>query len=321
MLTIEKLQNIIDQQIASLSIDKEPKLLYEPIVYILEDGGKRMRPLLTLLSAAAFCDEPRRAMGAALSVEVFHNFTLLHDDIMDKASMRRSRPTVHCKWNENVAILSGDAMVILAYQILTSGSEADKIPQLLAVFNRAAKEVCEGQQYDMDFESRNDVSISEYIDMIRLKTSVLMAASLEMGAIASGASDQDCQTMYDFGVDLGIAFQIQDDLLDTYGDPATFGKQIGGDIASGKKTFLHITAMERANQEQRHEMLRTDGTAEQRYARVREIYDTLAIQQAATEAISDYFHRAMTTLNRCNVAPEKVKPLFDYAYMLLRREK
>lgn len=236
----EILLRLVEAEIGRLPLDDtEPRGLYAPIRYILEDGGKRIRPLLCLMGADVYGGEPEKALPAAVAVEVFHNFTLLHDDIMDKAELRRGRPAVHLKWGESGAILSGDAMLILAYRILQNGTPvygAGKLPGLLEVFNRAAMEVCQGQQYDMDFETCDrPVTRDEYIGMIRLKTSVLLAAALEMGAVVGGASDAERRSLYDFGVNLGLAFQIQDDLLDTYGDAETFGKKIGGDIAAGKK--------------------------------------------------------------------------------------
>lgn len=240
----EILLRLVEAEIGRLPLDDtEPRGLYAPIRYILEDGGKRIRPLLCLMGADVYGGEPEKALPAAVAVEVFHNFTLLHDDIMDKAELRRGRPAVHLKWGESGAILSGDAMLILAYRILQNGTPvygAGKLPGLLEVFNRAAMEVCQGQQYDMDFETCDrPVTRDEYIGMIRLKTSVLLAAALEMGAVVGGASDAERRSLYDFGVNLGLAFQIQDDLLDTYGDAETFGKRSAATSPRGKNFPAH----------------------------------------------------------------------------------
>lgn len=322
MKNTDELLQCIETELERLPLENtEPKGLYTPIRYILEDGGKRIRPLLCLLSADLCGGRVREALPAAIAVEVFHNFTLLHDDIMDRAPMRRGRPTVHLKWSENSAILSGDAMLILAYQILASGNYGGLLPELIAVFNRAAMEVCQGQQYDMEFEvSDRPVSREEYIGMIRLKTSVLLAAALEMGAIVGGASPAERRALYDFGVNLGLAFQIQDDLLDTYGDAATFGKTIGGDIAVGKKTFLHITAMERATAAQREAVLAPGDMAE-KLPRVRGIYDALGVRSAAEAAIEEYFAGAMAALHKAHAVPERLAVLEKYAYSLLKRTK
>lgn len=321
MMQTDALLRLVEREIGRLPLDDtEPRGLYAPIRYILEDGGKRIRPLLCLMGADLYSDRPEAALPAAVAVEVFHNFTLLHDDIMDKAELRRGRPAVHLKWSESGAILSGDAMLILAYQIL-SGYGAEKLPELLAVFNRAAMEVCQGQQYDMDFEvSDRLVSREEYIDMIRLKTSVLLAAALEMGAIVGGAAAEQRQALYDFGVNLGLAFQIQDDLLDTYGDAETFGKRIGGDIAVGKKTFLHITAMAAASAGQREAIL-LPGDVEEKLLRVRGIYDALGVREAAEEAIAEYFDKALAALRHAHTDPGRLGVLEGYAYSLMKRNK
>lgn len=321
----DTLLRLVEHEIGRLPLDDaEPRGLYAPIRYILEDGGKRIRPLLCLMGADLYGGNPEAALHAAVAVEVFHNFTLLHDDIMDKAPIRRGRPTVHLKWGESGAILSGDAMLILAYRILQEGASgygAEKLPELLAVFNRAAMEVCQGQQYDMDFEtSDRDVSREEYIGMIRLKTSVLLAAALEMGAIVGGASAAERRVLYEFGVNLGVAFQIQDDLLDTYGDAETFGKTIGGDIAVGKKTFLHITAMERASAEQQGAIL-APGNVEEKLPRVRGVYDTLGVREATEQAIEEYFALALAALKTAHRDAARLTVLEGYAYSLMKRNK
>lgn len=321
----DALLRLVESEIGRLPLENtEPRGLYAPIRYILGDGGKRIRPLLCLMGADLYSGDPEAALPAAVAVEVFHNFTLLHDDIMDKAPIRRGRPTVHLKWSESGAILSGDAMLILAYQILHAGSASygtEKLTELLAVFNRAAMEVCQGQQYDMDFEaSDRSVTREEYIGMIRLKTSVLLAAALEMGAVVGGASAAERRAVYEFGVNLGLAFQIQDDLLDTYGDARTFGKTIGGDIAVGKKTFLHIAAMERASAEQRRAIL-APGEIAEKLPRVRSIYDALGVRSAAEQAIAEYFDRALAALREAHPDAGRLAVLEGYAYSLMKRNK
>ena len=321
----DALLRLVESEIGRLPLENtEPRGLYAPIRYILEDGGKRIRPLLCLMGADLYSGDPEAALPAAVAVEVFHNFTLLHDDIMDKAELRRGRPTVHLKWSESGAILSGDAMLILAYQILHAGSASygtEKLTELLAVFNRAAMEVCQGQQYDMDFEACDrPVTREEYIGMIRLKTSVLLAAALEMGAIVGGASAAERRAVYEFGVNLGLAFQIQDDLLDTYGDARTFGKTIGGDIAVGKKTFLHIAAMERASAEQRRAIL-APGDITEKLPRVRDIYNELGVREAAEQAIAEYFGVALAALREAHPDAGRLAVLEGYAYSLMKRNK
>ena len=321
----EILLRLVEAEIGRLPLDDtEPRGLYAPIRYILEDGGKRIRPLLCLMGADVYGGEPEKALPAAVAVEVFHNFTLLHDDIMDKAELRRGRPAVHLKWGESGAILSGDAMLILAYRILQNGTPvygAGKLPGLLEVFNRAAMEVCQGQQYDMDFETCDrPVTRDEYIGMIRLKTSVLLAAALEMGAVVGGASDAERRSLYDFGVNLGLAFQIQDDLLDTYGDAETFGKKIGGDIAAGKKTFLHIAAMKKASAPQRDAIL-APGDIGEKLPRVRAVYDALGVREAAETAIAEYFGLALEALRRAHPQAGRLAVLEEYAYSLMKRNK
>lgn len=321
MTQTKELLELLERRIANLDLPREPRLLFEPIEYILEDGGKRMRPLLTLLSAGVY--DPQavdRAMNSALAIEVFHNFTLLHDDIMDRSQMRRSRPTVHCKWNENVAILSGDAMLILAYQIISDQDDSGKAAELMAIFNRVAMEVCQGQQMDMDFETTDDVTIWDYMKMIRLKTAVLMAAALKMGATVAGATKEQCEAIYEFGINLGLAFQIQDDYLDTFGCAETFGKKIGGDIAVGKKTFLYLTAIERADAQQRQALELMDDM-EQRLPRVQAIYRTLGVDTMAQQVIRGYFDQALLDLENCHSDKAQLTPLIEYANVLLGRTR
>ena len=292
---IKQLQQQVEKAIADINWVQEPTGLYHPIDYVLSLGGKRIRPVLTLLACKLFSDDEKQALSTALAVEVFHNFTLLHDDVMDRADTRRGKPTVHKKWNDNTAILSGDAMLIKAYQLLQQ-APADKLPILLDLFSKTAIEVCEGQQYDVDFENDLAVQLPQYIEMIRLKTAVLLAAALKMGAIIGGASQQDADALYHYGINLGLAFQLRDDYLDSFGDPAVFGKKIGGDICCNKKTFLMITALQTASEEQRKELLQwigcTDATChEQKIKAVLNIYQDLQIDTRCEEAIRAYFEK------------------------------
>lgn len=316
MYNIEELSQKIESQCKELPIYSSESTLYEPIKYIMEDGGKRMRPMLTLLAANIFNDNIEDAMSSAIALELYHNFSLLHDDIMDKASLRRGRPTVHIRWNENTAILSGDAMLILSYQTLSQGAPKGKLAELLDEFNKVTMEVCQGQQLDMEFENRESVSMSEYIDMICLKTAVFMASALKMGAISQGASRRQQQALYEFGINLGLAFQIQDDLLDTYGDQATFGKTIGGDIAVGKQTFLRISALKYGDEAQCKII-----TKSRNYDQVKEVYDALGIKELANRAIEGYFGSALDGLNQCFEDRERTQMIRDYAINLLKRKK
>lgn len=316
MFNIEELSQKIESKCLSLPIYDSEYAIYEPIKYIMMDGGKRMRPMLTLLAANIFSDDIDQAISSAIALEVYHNFTLLHDDIMDKAPMRRGRQTVHVKWDENTAILSGDAMLILSYQILCSGTPSDKLPMLLSEFNKMAMEVCHGQQFDMEFENLSCVTIEQYIEMIRLKTAVFMASALKMGAISQSATEDRLQSIYDFGINLGLAFQIQDDLLDTYGDSETFGKNIGGDIAVGKQTFLRISALKTANIRQR---MTLENSRE--YEEIRAVYDDLKVRQTAQLAIEDYFQRAIICLKNCSNDSSRLEPMQQYALSLLKRKK
>ena len=254
-LDSEELMKRIHAYIEQLSYSREPKGLYDPIEYVLALGGKRLRPVLMLLAYNLYREDVESIFSQAAGIETYHNFTLLHDDLMDNADMRRGKPVVHKKWNENTAILSGDAMLILSYQFMMNQCPPEHVQEVMEIFGRTALEVCEGQQWDMEFESRNDVTVGEYIEMIRLKTSVLLAAALKIGAVLGGASSADAQKLYDFGIRMGLAFQLQDDYLDVYGNPAVFGKKIGGDILCNKKTYMLITALEQAKGENREELL------------------------------------------------------------------
>ncbi len=283
----------VNAEIGKLDWPREPQCLYEPIGYTLAAGGKRVRPQLALLATKLFGGNEEDVLPAALALEVFHNFTLLHDDVMDKAQVRRGRPTVHVKWNANTAILSGDQMMIEAYKLLSQVPE-DKLATTLRLFNQMATEICEGQQYDVDFESRTDVTIPEYMEMIRLKTSVLLATALRIGAYIAGATDEQQEQIYNYGIHLGLAFQIQDDMLDCYGDQATFGKAIGGDIAENKKTYLWLTAAQKGAID---ELAMREESMTQRFERILAIYDRLGVKAAAQEAIRLQTNQAINCLD------------------------
>jgi len=313
----------INTALAQLNWQKEPLGLYEPIGYTLASGGKRLRPTLALIAARVFGGKEEEVMPAALALEVFHNFTLLHDDVMDKADVRRGRETVHVKWNDNTAILSGDQMMIEAYKLLAQVPEK-KLPQVLQWFNQMGTEICEGQQYDVDYESRSDVRMEEYIEMIRLKTSVLLANSLQTGAYIAGADKAAIEHIYAYGIHLGLAFQIQDDLLDVYGDPKTFGKAIGGDILCGKKSFMLLTALHVAQGEvlnQLRQWLNNHSAKEQeKIQAVTAIYDQLGVRAMAEEAIAEHTQEAIRHLDSLpqNEACEQLRTL---AQDLVKRNK
>lgn len=282
----------INAEIGKLDWSREPKGLYEPIGYTLAAGGKRVRPQLALLATKLFGGKEEDVLPAALALEVFHNFTLLHDDVMDKAPVRRGRPTVHVKWNENTAILSGDQMMIEAYKLLSQVPEK-KLAKTLRLFNKMATEICEGQQYDVDFESRDDVTIPEYMEMIRLKTSVLLATALQIGAYIGYANDEQQKKIYEYGIHVGLAFQIQDDMLDCYGDEATFGKAIGGDITENKKTYLWLTAAAKGAKD---ELAMRDESRDERFKRVMAVYKRLRVKAAAEKEIAKQTDAAIASL-------------------------
>ena len=301
---------------------KEPANLYEPIEYILKLGGKRMRPVLTLMAADIFSGDYQKAKPAALAIEVFHNFTLIHDDIMDDAPLRRGKDTVHEKWNLNTGILSGDAMLILAYQYFEN-YEPVIFQKLAKLFSKTALEVCDGQQLDVDFETRSDVTIDEYINMIRLKTSVLVAAALKMGAFVSNTTDENANLIYDFGLNLGLAFQLQDDYLDTFGDPETFGKQVGGDIIENKKTFLYLKALEVADKETAKKLKyfykrkRKDNTI--KVTEVTRIFQIFDIPLLISEEIKSYTQKAFDTLDKMSISQENKDKLKNFGTWLMNR--
>lgn len=304
----------IQEEILKLDWKREPYGLYEPIEYTLAAGGKRVRPQLAMIGCQLFDGNENEVLPAALALEVFHNFTLLHDDVMDKAEVRRGRPTVHVKWDENTAILSGDQMLIEAYKLL-SNVPAAKLPTVLQLFNKMATEICEGQQYDVDFESQEAVNIEEYLHMIRLKTSVLLGTALQIGAYIAGADQEAQRAIYDFGNNVGLAFQIQDDILDVWGDPATFGKAVGGDIACNKKTFVFLTALQMADIDHRKKLenwysrVLTDNT--QKIAAVKSIFEAVGVRKACEEKVNDYTETAMAILANLpqNAATKELRKL------------
>lgn len=318
MYTTEYLLNYINKAINEISYPNKPEGLYAPIKYTLDCGGKRIRPVLTLAVCDALGVDIAQAINQALGIEIYHNFTLLHDDVMDKADMRRGRPTVHIKWNEETAILSGDAMLTMAsqYACINAG---DKIAQVMELFNRTAMEVYEGQQYDMDFENRNDVTVEEYLNMIRLKTSVLLGCACEMGALMAGASDEVKDAFYKYGVKLGLAFQLQDDYLDTYGDPAVFGKKIGGDILNDKKTWLLISAMAEDKSGRLQKMIGADIAPEEKIATVTAIYNELNLAERCHVLIDNYAADAISELDKIQLSAEAKSFFVELAQKSCRR--
>ena len=308
---------------SELKNKKEPRNLYNPINYILADGGKRMRPTLTLMTAEIFDADYKKALPAALAVEVFHNFSLVHDDIMDDAPLRRGKETVHEKWNINTGILSGDAMLILAYQYFEQ-YDPPVFRDLAKLFSKTALEVCEGQQYDVDFETRDDVTIAEYLTMIEYKTAVLVAAAMKMGAILAETSQKNADLIYDFGLNLGIAFQLQDDYLDAFGDPETFGKQVGGDIIENKKTYLYLKAIEFANATQKQQLLHLfsvqPAESKDKIEAVKNLFQQTGASNATQKAIQDYTFKAFETLYQINIDNEKKAVLKSFGENLMGRK-
>lgn len=323
MLSFENILQRIEKEISGLQFPYPPKSLYEPITYILSLGGKRIRPALTLMACNIYDEEIEKAMKPALALEVFHNFTLLHDDLMDEADKRRNKPTVHKVWNANTAILSGDAMLIAAYQLLGE-TESHHLKEMHELFTVTALEICGGQQYDMEFESRLDVSEEEYMEMIRLKTAVLLACSLKMGALMGGASTKDADNLYKTGIHIGLSFQLQDDLLDVYGDTATFGKNIGGDILCNKKTILLVNALKQASKEQKETlcnwMEKKEFDAAEKIAAFTAIYNALGLKQQIEEKIQYHFDEAMKYMASLEVAPERLTTLKNICNRLMHRQ-
>lgn len=323
MFTASELLDIVRGHIAGLQFTRTPKGLYDPVSYVLSLGGKRIRPVLMLMAYNLYREDVKSILQPATGIEVYHNYTLLHDDLMDRADMRRGKATVHKVWNDNVAILSGDAMLVLAYQFMAQCA-SEKLKDVMDLFSLTALEICEGQQLDMEFEQRKDVKEGEYIEMIRLKTSVLLAASLKIGAILGGASKEDADALYDFGVNLGLAFQLKDDLLDVYGDPLRFGKNIGGDILCNKKTYLVIKAFEHANTDQ--EALLNDWFTreafdpQEKIAAATRLYNEIGVKALCENRIVEYSKRASESLNRVNVPAENKQELETMMNELMHRE-
>lgn len=321
MKTADELLQLINRYLDGLPYDRKPASLYAPIKYVLSMGGKRIRPTLMLLAYNLFKDDPEKILSSACALETYHNYTLLHDDLMDNADVRRGQPTVHKKWNANLAVLSGDSMLVLAYQRMT---ECDShLAEVLRLFTETALEIGEGQQMDMEFETRNDVREEEYIEMIRLKTSVLLACAMKIGALLADAPAEDADNLYRFGEKIGLAFQLQDDYLDVYGDPAVFGKAIGGDIVSNKKTYMLINAFNRADNAQRAELERwiraTDFDRREKVKAVTGLYDEMGIDRLAQQKIAGYFNESKTYLDRVGVSDERKSELMRYAQRMMKR--
>lgn len=309
---------LIEKEISKLPLGSDPKSLYDPIRYIMKLGGKRLRPLLVLTAYNLYRNDVEKVVKYAAAVEAFHNFTLMHDDIMDKAPLRRGKPTVHEKYNANTAILSGDVMLVKVYDMFLS-LPGQQLKDVLGLFNRTAAEVCEGQQMDMDFETMKKVSEKQYLEMIRLKTAVLLGFSLEFGALLAGASDEDRKALYDFGVNIGVGFQLMDDLLDVYGDQKKFGKAVGGDIVSNKKTYLLIKALERKKPDLNKWLSAKKFDKKKKVAAVTKIYDSLNIRELTQQKADEYFEEGYKSLERLN-NPKKGQ-LISFAQSLAARQK
>lgn len=323
MINADQILKLVNDYLVQLPYDRRPASLYEPIRYVLSMGGKRIRPVLMLLSYNLFKEDPETILMPACALETYHNYTLLHDDLMDNADLRRGHETVHKKWNANTAILSGDSMLVLAYQRMQQCS-SDKMSEVLALFTETALEIGEGQEYDMAFEHRDDVSEEEYIEMIRLKTSVLLACALKIGAILAGASKEDADNLYRFGEQIGLAFQLQDDFLDVYGDTRVFGKAIGGDITSNKKTFMLINALNHANEEQRRQLESWIGATEfdrdEKVAAVTRLYNEIGIDRMAQDKIAYYFEQSRKYLQAVSVDESRKAELAAYAQRMMNRQ-
>ncbi|MBF1055271.1 MAG: polyprenyl synthetase family protein [Prevotellaceae bacterium] len=323
MYSADEILNKVNLFISNLPYHRRPESLYEPIKYVLSMGGKRIRPTLMLLAYNMFRDDPERILMQAVALETYHNYTLLHDDLMDHADLRRGHETVHKRWNDNQAILSGDSMLVLAYERMAQ-CPADKLGEVLSLFTQTALEIGEGQQYDIDFETRNDVSEDEYIEMIRLKTSVLLACALKIGAVLAGASKADADNLYKFGEQIGLAFQLQDDYLDVYGDPKIFGKAVGGDIVSNKKTYMLINAFNRANSSQRAELQRLINTEsfdrDKKVAAVTALYNEMSIDKMAKNKMDFFYEQSQRYLDRVSVQEEYKCELRAYAERMMKRK-
>jgi len=323
MKTFNEISQIISTELEQINWNKEPQGLYEPIGYVLSMGGKRIRPALTLMACNLFSDDVQPAVNSALGLEIFHNFTLLHDDIMDKADIRRGQPTVHKKWDDNTAILSGDVMQISAYQFMAQ-TPADQLKRSLDLFSQTAAEICEGQQYDVEFEQREKVEADEYLEMIRLKTAVLLGASLQIGAWIGGAGEEDAQLLYDFGINIGLAFQLKDDLLDVYGDAATFGKRIGGDILCNKKTYMLIHALQLAKDNDALELQKWIEVSEilqeeEKIFAVTSLYNQLGVKQICEDKMQFFYSKAVANLDKVSIFNNKKQELRNIADKLMFR--
>ena len=323
MYTSEELLNSVNKYLSQMQYVREPKSLYEPIKYVLSLGGKRIRPILMMLAYNLFKDDPESILPIACAIETYHNYTLLHDDLMDNADLRRGHETVHKKWDANTAILSGESMLVLAYQRIAQ-CPPEKLQSIIDLFTETALEIGEGQQYDMDFENRTDVTEEEYLEMIRLKTSVLLACSMKIGAILADASNEDAENIYKFGEKIGLAFQLQDDYLDVYGDTNVFGKAIGGDIISNKKTYMLINACNRANEKQYEELTRwitlTSFDAEEKVKQVTRLYNEIGINKLAQQKIASYFEESEKYLDESHVDDNRKTELRKYAAEMMKRE-
>ena len=322
MQHIQFYQDAFTSHLEGFTQDREPESLYSPVNYILQLGGKRLRPVLTLMTAEIFNADYKKALDAALSIEVFHNFSLIHDDIMDDAPLRRGYQTVHEKWDVNTGILSGDAMLIMAYQLFEN-YEPVTFQALAKLFSKTALEVCEGQQYDVDFEMRDDVTMGEYLKMIEYKTAVLVGAAMKMGAIVANAPLEDQHSIYEFGKNLGIAFQLQDDYLDVFGDPKTFGKQVGGDIIENKKTYLYLKALEFSNEVDKFELTQLfSSNPEDLSAKItttKQIFVSSGSAEATKKAIQEYTHKAFNVLSTINISEDKKALLKAFGNNLMNR--
>ena len=325
MKTFDELTQLITSELERINWSKEPNGLYEPIGYVLSLGGKRIRPVLTLLACNLFSDDVHQAINSAIGLEIFHNFTLLHDDIMDRANVRRGKPTVHKMWDDNTAILSGDVMQITSYQFIAK-TPSNQLKRSLDLFSKTASEICEGQQLDVEFEKRDKVESDEYLEMIRLKTAVLLGASLQIGAWIGGASDEDAQLLYDFGLNIGLAFQLKDDLLDVYGNEATFGKKIGGDILCNKKTYLLIHAIELAKENDIKELkkwlqLSDESLSNDKIEAVTSLFNKLGIKQICEDKMHFFYTKAIAKLEKVSVLTNKKHELRNLAQNLMFRQE
>lgn len=315
--------NYFEEHLNLQKFDHEPRELYEPIEYTIGNSGKRIRPVLTLMACELFDGDIESALPQAIAIELFHNFTLIHDDIMDNAPIRRGKKTVYKKWNSNIAILSGDTLFALAYQYVQL-ADKDILPEVLSVFNKTAIEVCEGQQYDLNYEINNNVSLAEYIEMIRLKTAVLFGASLKIGSLIGGASKEDAENLYDFGMNIGIGFQLKDDLLDTFGDENVFGKKTGGDILANKKTFLYLSALETASvdtQDELKKLYRQKASENDKVEKVKQIFKQLKVNETTLQEIDKYFEKGVKCLEKVKADPVNKEKLLKVASKMINRDK